>query len=257
MDAGNNIGPEGAKAFAVALTPNAEGVFNTSLSTLNLQGNEIGAEATKCLEIALTLDEQGVFNRTLNMLNLSSCTSGEDLVVKTYQQEEDTATSATQVEVFFEQKAYPGPAQTVCRISALHGLHVTIHGMTLQVPTSAVEVDTDIRVTVYDVTEDESPLQLVLTCSKEDRVAETDMQHGVEQSQAGTMQNEGREQWQQRGRGPAGMEESREAEDKRNMHTIQKEFSVMEPATLAKLSDGAKRMPKNAILQPREGNTRV
>ncbi|KAK3238678.1 hypothetical protein CYMTET_51328 [Cymbomonas tetramitiformis] len=163
---GNNIGPEGAKAFAVALTPNAEGVFNTSLSTLNLQGNEIGAEATKCLEIALTLDEQGVFNRTLNMLNLSSCTSGEDLVVKTYQQEEDTATSATQVEVFFEQKAYPGPAQTVCRISALHGLHVTIHGMTLQVPTSAVEVDTDIRVTVYDVTEDESPLQLVLTCSK-------------------------------------------------------------------------------------------
>ncbi|KAK3240326.1 hypothetical protein CYMTET_49829 [Cymbomonas tetramitiformis] len=54
------------------------------------------------------------------------------------------------------------------------------------------------------------------------------------------MQNEGREQWQQRGRGPAGMEESREAEDRRNMHTIQKEFSVMEPATLARFSDGAK-----------------
>ncbi|KAK3284147.1 hypothetical protein CYMTET_8190 [Cymbomonas tetramitiformis] len=53
------------------------------------------------------------------------------------------------------------------------------------------------------------------------------------------MQNEGREQWQQRGRGPAGMEESREAEDRRNMHMIQ-EFSAMEPATLARFSDGAK-----------------
>ena len=32
------IGDEGAKALAVALTPNAEGVFNTSLNTLNLRG---------------------------------------------------------------------------------------------------------------------------------------------------------------------------------------------------------------------------
>ncbi|KAK3281770.1 hypothetical protein CYMTET_10461 [Cymbomonas tetramitiformis] len=54
------------------------------------------------------------------------------------------------------------------------------------------------------------------------------------------MQNRGREQWQQRGRVPVGMDESREAENRRNMHTIHKEFSEMEPATLAKFSDGAK-----------------
>ncbi|KAK3272751.1 hypothetical protein CYMTET_18973 [Cymbomonas tetramitiformis] len=46
------------------------------------------------------------------------------------------------------------------------------------------------------------------------------------------MQNDGQQQWQQRGRGLTGMEESREAEDRRNMLTMMKEFAGMEPATL-------------------------
>ncbi|KAK3276067.1 hypothetical protein CYMTET_15839 [Cymbomonas tetramitiformis] len=45
----NDIGPEGAKALAVALTPNAGGVFNTSLNTLKLQCNDIGDEGQKAL----------------------------------------------------------------------------------------------------------------------------------------------------------------------------------------------------------------
>ncbi|KAK3284652.1 hypothetical protein CYMTET_7715 [Cymbomonas tetramitiformis] len=66
----NTIGDEGAKALAVALTPNAEGVFNTSLNTLNLQKNEIGPEGAKALAIALTPNADGVFNTSLNTLDL-------------------------------------------------------------------------------------------------------------------------------------------------------------------------------------------
>ncbi|KAK3278367.1 hypothetical protein CYMTET_13690 [Cymbomonas tetramitiformis] len=67
---GNNIGPEGAKALAVALTPNAEGVFNTSLNTLNLRRNNIGPEGAKALAVALTPNVEGVFNTSLNTLTL-------------------------------------------------------------------------------------------------------------------------------------------------------------------------------------------
>ncbi|KAK3281464.1 hypothetical protein CYMTET_10747 [Cymbomonas tetramitiformis] len=59
----NEIGPEGAKALAVALTPNEEGVFNGSLNTLNLGGNGIGDEGAKALAVALTPNEEVVFNR--------------------------------------------------------------------------------------------------------------------------------------------------------------------------------------------------
>ncbi|KAK3275075.1 hypothetical protein CYMTET_16777 [Cymbomonas tetramitiformis] len=66
----NDIGPEGAKALAVALTPNAEGVFNTSLNTLNLRWNYIGDEGAKALAVALTPNAEGVFNTSLNTLDL-------------------------------------------------------------------------------------------------------------------------------------------------------------------------------------------
>ncbi|KAK3276066.1 hypothetical protein CYMTET_15839 [Cymbomonas tetramitiformis] len=66
----NKIGPEGAKALAVALTPNAEGVFNTSLNTLDLEGNNIGPEGAKALAVALTPNAEGVFNTSLNTLKL-------------------------------------------------------------------------------------------------------------------------------------------------------------------------------------------
>ncbi|KAK3287025.1 hypothetical protein CYMTET_5435 [Cymbomonas tetramitiformis] len=68
----NNLGDEGAKALAVALTPNAEGVFNTSLNTLNLRSNAIGPEGAKALAVALTPNAEGVFNTSLNTLDLSS-----------------------------------------------------------------------------------------------------------------------------------------------------------------------------------------
>eukprot|EP00854_Cymbomonas_tetramitiformis_P011193 gene11193-biopygen11483 len=67
----NNIGPEGAKALAAALTPNAEGVFNTSLSTLNLKGTRIGPEEAKALAVALTPNAEGVLNGSLSTLNLA------------------------------------------------------------------------------------------------------------------------------------------------------------------------------------------
>ncbi|KAK3270513.1 hypothetical protein CYMTET_21093 [Cymbomonas tetramitiformis] len=66
----NAIGPEGAKALADALTPNAEGVFNTSLNTLNLNGNNIGPEGAKALAVVLTPNAEGVFNTSLNTLDL-------------------------------------------------------------------------------------------------------------------------------------------------------------------------------------------
>ncbi|KAK3254364.1 hypothetical protein CYMTET_36420 [Cymbomonas tetramitiformis] len=66
----NRIGPQGAKALAVALTPNAEGVFNTSLNTLHLGRNKIGPEGAKALAVALTPNAEGVFNGSLNTLNL-------------------------------------------------------------------------------------------------------------------------------------------------------------------------------------------
>ncbi|KAK3276601.1 hypothetical protein CYMTET_15337, partial [Cymbomonas tetramitiformis] len=99
---GNMIGVEGAKALAVTLTPNEQGVFNgslntldlednqlcglskyegegtydasgikalaealvfiKSLNTLNLGGNMIGVEGAKALAVTLTPNEQGVFN---------------------------------------------------------------------------------------------------------------------------------------------------------------------------------------------------
>ncbi|KAK3282617.1 hypothetical protein CYMTET_9653 [Cymbomonas tetramitiformis] len=68
---GNGIGAEGAKALAVALTPNAEGVFSTSLNTLDLSGNEIGSEGAKALAVALTPNAEGVFNTSLNELYLN------------------------------------------------------------------------------------------------------------------------------------------------------------------------------------------
>ncbi|KAK3282026.1 hypothetical protein CYMTET_10220 [Cymbomonas tetramitiformis] len=71
---GNNIGPKGAKALAVALTPNAEGVFNTSLNTLDLTYNQIGAEGAKALAVALAPNAEGVFNGSLNTLDL--CANG-------------------------------------------------------------------------------------------------------------------------------------------------------------------------------------
>ncbi|KAK3276185.1 hypothetical protein CYMTET_15721, partial [Cymbomonas tetramitiformis] len=67
---GNNIGPEGAKALAVALTPDAEGVFNTSVNTLHLEGNDIGNEGAKALAVALTPNAEGVFNGSLNTLDV-------------------------------------------------------------------------------------------------------------------------------------------------------------------------------------------
>eukprot|EP00854_Cymbomonas_tetramitiformis_P034006 gene34006-biopygen1509 len=101
LHADTNIGPEGAKALAFALTPNEEGAFNTSLNTLDLLSktfptlcfaflstfvnihdelgshqllrgaeNGIGPEGAKALAIALAPNENGVFNRSLNTLNL-------------------------------------------------------------------------------------------------------------------------------------------------------------------------------------------
>ncbi|KAK3250001.1 hypothetical protein CYMTET_40594 [Cymbomonas tetramitiformis] len=74
----NKIGPEGAKALAVALTPNAEGVFNTSLNTLNVGGNFIGPEGAKALAVALTPNAEGVFNRSLNTLHLAANSIGTE-----------------------------------------------------------------------------------------------------------------------------------------------------------------------------------
>ncbi|KAK3236948.1 hypothetical protein CYMTET_52947 [Cymbomonas tetramitiformis] len=74
----SKIGPEGAKALAVALTPNAEGVFNTSLNTLNLSSNTIGDEGAKALAVALTLNAEGVFNTSLNTLYLSGNNIGPE-----------------------------------------------------------------------------------------------------------------------------------------------------------------------------------
>ncbi|KAK3260637.1 hypothetical protein CYMTET_30412 [Cymbomonas tetramitiformis] len=67
----NDIGPEGARALAVALTPNEEGVFNTSLNTLALEYNNIGPEGAKALAVALTPNAEGVFNTSLNTLELA------------------------------------------------------------------------------------------------------------------------------------------------------------------------------------------
>ncbi|KAK3249355.1 hypothetical protein CYMTET_41213 [Cymbomonas tetramitiformis] len=67
----NNIGPKGAKALAVALTPNAEGVFNGSLNTLDLRCNNIGPEGAKALAVALTPNAEGVFNGSLNTLTIT------------------------------------------------------------------------------------------------------------------------------------------------------------------------------------------
>ncbi|KAK3287741.1 hypothetical protein CYMTET_4761 [Cymbomonas tetramitiformis] len=79
LNLGNNgIGPEGAKALAVALTPNALGVFNTSLNTLNLFGNRIGREGAKALADALTPNAEGVFNTSLNTVNLAGNTIGDE-----------------------------------------------------------------------------------------------------------------------------------------------------------------------------------
>ncbi|KAK3282843.1 hypothetical protein CYMTET_9439 [Cymbomonas tetramitiformis] len=113
----NAFGPEGAKALAVALTPNAEGVFNTSLNTLNLSDNQlcglndlghdtydasgikaladalafntslntlilgdndIGPEGAKALAGALTPNAEGVFNTSLNTLNLARNNIGSE-----------------------------------------------------------------------------------------------------------------------------------------------------------------------------------
>ncbi|KAK3271127.1 hypothetical protein CYMTET_20502 [Cymbomonas tetramitiformis] len=63
----NGIGPEGAKALAVALTPNALGVFNT-----------IGSEGAKALAVALTPNAEGVFNTSLNTLNLEYNYMGDE-----------------------------------------------------------------------------------------------------------------------------------------------------------------------------------
>eukprot|EP00854_Cymbomonas_tetramitiformis_P034616 gene34616-biopygen34470 len=52
-DAENGIGPEGAKALAVALTPNAEGVLNTSLNTLNLLRNNLEDDGRAAILAAL------------------------------------------------------------------------------------------------------------------------------------------------------------------------------------------------------------
>ncbi|KAK3236010.1 hypothetical protein CYMTET_53827 [Cymbomonas tetramitiformis] len=76
--AGNEIGPEGAKALAVALTPNAEGVFNTSLNTLDLTSNNIGPEGTKALALALTPNAEGMFNTSLNTLHLTESRIGDE-----------------------------------------------------------------------------------------------------------------------------------------------------------------------------------
>ncbi|KAK3266723.1 hypothetical protein CYMTET_24681 [Cymbomonas tetramitiformis] len=76
--ADNNIGPDEAKALALALTPNQEGVFNTSLNTLILSGNEIGPEGAKALAAALTPNEKGMFNTSLNTLNLKYNDVGDE-----------------------------------------------------------------------------------------------------------------------------------------------------------------------------------
>ncbi|KAK3263113.1 hypothetical protein CYMTET_28064 [Cymbomonas tetramitiformis] len=68
---GNSIRPEGAKALAVALTPNAEGVFNGSLNTLILGDNNIGDEGAKALAVALTPNKEGVFNGSLTAINIA------------------------------------------------------------------------------------------------------------------------------------------------------------------------------------------
>ncbi|KAK3236789.1 hypothetical protein CYMTET_53090, partial [Cymbomonas tetramitiformis] len=74
----NNIGPNGAKALAVALTPNAQGVFNKSINTLNLKGNNIGPEGAKALAVALTPDAEGVFNTSVNTLHLEGNNIGNE-----------------------------------------------------------------------------------------------------------------------------------------------------------------------------------
>ncbi|KAK3281841.1 hypothetical protein CYMTET_10391 [Cymbomonas tetramitiformis] len=74
----NDIGPEGAKALAVALTPNAVGVFNGSLNTLTLTGNRIGPEGAKALAVALTPNAEGVFNTSLNTLHLGGNNIGNE-----------------------------------------------------------------------------------------------------------------------------------------------------------------------------------
>ncbi|KAK3262991.1 hypothetical protein CYMTET_28182 [Cymbomonas tetramitiformis] len=90
----NSIGDEGANALAMAITPNAKGVINWSLTKLELcreprpflsllvfSGsldmlnpfrNEIGDEGAEALAAALTPNEKGVFNRSLNTLELTS-----------------------------------------------------------------------------------------------------------------------------------------------------------------------------------------
>ncbi|KAK3239197.1 hypothetical protein CYMTET_50862, partial [Cymbomonas tetramitiformis] len=68
----NGIGPEGAKALAVALTPNEEGVFNTSLRTLDLGSNNIGPEGAKALAVALTPNAEGVFNTSLDIVTITA-----------------------------------------------------------------------------------------------------------------------------------------------------------------------------------------
>ncbi|KAK3256397.1 hypothetical protein CYMTET_34468, partial [Cymbomonas tetramitiformis] len=81
LDLGHNyIGDEGAKALAVALTPNAEGVFNGSLNTLDLRRNEIGPEGAKALAVALTPNEEGVFNTSLNTLDLGRNKIGDNYI---------------------------------------------------------------------------------------------------------------------------------------------------------------------------------
>eukprot|EP00854_Cymbomonas_tetramitiformis_P004303 gene4303-biopygen4236 len=79
----NNIGPDGAKALAVALTPNEDGVFNESLNTLNLDRNQLcgvdgdgdgtsDASGIKALANALAS------NKSLNTLNLADNDVGDE-----------------------------------------------------------------------------------------------------------------------------------------------------------------------------------
>ncbi|KAK3287843.1 hypothetical protein CYMTET_4665 [Cymbomonas tetramitiformis] len=69
--AANQIGSEGAKALAVALTPNAEGVCNGSVNTLDLADNEIGSEGAKALAATLTPNTVAALNLSLNTLKLN------------------------------------------------------------------------------------------------------------------------------------------------------------------------------------------
>ncbi|KAK3271214.1 hypothetical protein CYMTET_20425 [Cymbomonas tetramitiformis] len=69
--ADNGIGYEGYKALAKALTPNAEGVSNSSLRSLNLaDNNDYDERGVQALVTALAPNEVGVFNRSLKWLNL-------------------------------------------------------------------------------------------------------------------------------------------------------------------------------------------